>query len=104
MSSHIAPRSFRYLPMVALLAVNLIGAAGGTPCAAAKPPAPTLESLTVSPAALEFRHHSQPHALQVLAATADGYSLDLRAQAKFTVADPKIATGDDQGWVRPVAN
>jgi hypothetical protein len=90
--------------MVALLAVNLIGAAGGTPCAAAEPPAPTLESLTVSPAALEFRHHSQPHALQVLAATADGYSLDLRAQAKFTVADPKIATGDDQGWVRPVAN
>jgi hypothetical protein len=78
--------------------------ASGRSCVAAETPAPSSGTITVSPAALEFRHHRQPHALQVLAATADGYSLDLRAQAKFTSADPKIATVDDQGWVRPVAN
>jgi hypothetical protein len=40
----------------------------------------------------------------VLGATADGYSLDLRPQAKFTTADPRIATVDAHGWVRPVAS
>src|SRR5205823_5769978 len=34
----------------------------------------------------------------------DGYSLDLRGAAKFTSADPKIASVDKKGWVHPVAN
>ena len=61
-------------------------------------------SVTVQPAAVELRHQRQPHALQVLGTSADGYSLDLRSQAKFVSADPKIATVDAEGWIRPRAN
>ncbi|HKI35917.1 MAG TPA: DUF1553 domain-containing protein [Gemmataceae bacterium] len=61
-------------------------------------------SVTIHPASLDLRHHRQPHALQVLATTADGYSLDLHSQAKFTSADPRIATVDEQGWVHPVSS
>ena len=53
------------------------------------------------PTSLDLRHHRQPHALQVLGTTADGYSLDLRAQAKFTSADPNIATVDAQAGSGP---
>jgi hypothetical protein len=60
--------------------------------------------VTVHPAALELRHHRHLHSLQVLGSTADGFSVDLRAQAAFSSADPKIATVDAAGWVRPVAS
>jgi hypothetical protein len=67
-------------------------------------PAVVPASVSVQPTAIELRHHRQPQSLQVLGTTVDGFSLDLRPQAKFTSADPKIAAVDDKGWVRPVGN
>ncbi len=61
-------------------------------------------SITVQPGAIEIKHQRHPHALQVLGASADGFALDLRTQAKYASADPKIASVDAEGWVRPVAN
>src|ERR1019366_890046 len=61
-------------------------------------------SVIVQPAVIELKHQRQPHALQVLGTSADGYALDLRTQAKYASADPKIAVVDAEGWVRPVAN
>ncbi|MBI3822372.1 MAG: DUF1553 domain-containing protein [Planctomycetes bacterium] len=61
-------------------------------------------SIVVQPAGIEIKHQRHPHALQVLGASADGYTLDLRAQAKYASADVKVATVDANGWVRPVAN
>src|ERR1017187_9386244 len=66
--------------------------------------APVPASILVQPAAIELKHQRQPIAIQVLGASADGYSLDLCNQAKYASADPKIATVDAEGWVRPVAN
>jgi hypothetical protein len=65
---------------------------------------PVPGSVTVQPTAVELRHQRQPHGLQVLGATADGYSLDLRSQSKFASADPRIAIVDEQGWIHPVAS
>ncbi len=81
---------------LAALAAYLIFA----PVAPAQEPA----SVAVSPAAVTIRHHRQPHSLQVLGRTADGYSLDLHAAAAYASADPKTATVDATGWVRPVAS
>jgi hypothetical protein len=61
-------------------------------------------SLSVSPARIDIRHHRQPHAIQVLGAASDGFSLDLRGNARFTSANPQVATVDDTGWVKPVAS
>lgn len=61
-------------------------------------------SIAVYPAAIEIKHQRHPHALQVLGISAEGFSLDLREQAKYTSADPKIAVVDADGWVRPVAS
>jgi hypothetical protein len=58
----------------------------------------------VSPTSIEIRHQRHPHSIQVLASSADGYSVDLRSQTTLTSADPKIATVDAAGWVQPVAN
>jgi hypothetical protein len=58
-------------------------------------------SVTVSPAAIEIRHHRQPFALQVLGTTADGYALDLRDAATFASDNPKVAVVE-AGWVKPV--
>lgn len=66
--------------------------------------APVPASVTVQPAAIEIKHHRHTHALQVLGASADGFSLDLRTQAKYTSADAKIAAVDASGWVQPIAN
>jgi hypothetical protein len=66
--------------------------------------APISASIAVQPAAIEIKHHRQPVALQVLGASADGYSLDLRTQAKYASADAKIASVDAEGVVRPIAN
>jgi hypothetical protein len=81
------------------LGLTLLAVLAGTHADAAPPAA-----VTVSPAALELRHTRWPHALQVLGTTADGYSLDLREQARFQSADPKIAVVDAGGWVRPVSS
>jgi hypothetical protein len=72
-------------------------------CVADEPP-PVAASIAVHPTTIELRHQRRPHSLQVLGASVDGYSLDLRAQVKFTSADSKVATVDDKGWVRPIAN
>jgi hypothetical protein len=100
MRFQIVPRSLS--PFRFFLALLACGGAGCPALAADGLEAPS-GSIIVHPAALDLRHHRQPHALQVLGTSADGYSLDLRARAKFTSADPKIAAVDEQGWVRPVA-
>jgi hypothetical protein len=80
----------------------------GTSCvplrATAEEPAPVPASIAVHPTQLDLRHQRQPHSLQVLGTSANGFSLDLRAQAKFASADPKVATVDEKGHVRPIAN
>jgi hypothetical protein len=60
-------------------------------------------SITVSPTALTITHHRQPHAIQVLGTSADGYSLDLSAAATFATDNPKVAVVES-GWVRPVGS
>jgi hypothetical protein len=95
-------RSFRMpllLAGVLAIAVCTVARHGNAGQSAAVP-----TSVSVHPAAVDIRHQRQPHSLQVLGATADGFSLDLRSDAKFIVADAKIATVDDNGWIRPVAN
>src|SRR4051794_2196533 len=82
------------------LALGMV-AAFAVPGEAAGPPAVAWQ---VHPAAVELRQHRQPHSLQVLGTTPDGYSVDLRSQARFTSADPRVATVDEQGWVRPVSS
>src|SRR5262245_38601403 len=84
----------RFLPLLtlALLAAPALG----------QDPVPT--SVTVHPPAVEIRQHRHPHSLQVLAASADGYTIDLRDQAKFASADAKVVAVDDKGWLRPVAS
>lgn len=81
--------------------LGLLLAAAGV-CAGQGAPVPA--SIAVHPAAIEIRHPRQPHAIQVLASSAEGFSLDLRSPAKFTSADAKVATVDAEGWVRPVGN
>jgi hypothetical protein len=65
-------------------------------------PAFAADPVTVSPTVIEIKHHRHPHAIQVLSATPDGFSVDLRDTAKFTVADPRIAAVE-AGWVKPLA-
>jgi hypothetical protein len=67
-------------------------------------PALAADSFVISPTSIEIRHHRHPHSIQVFTTSADGYSLDLRSQATFTSANPKIAIVDASGWVQPVAN
>jgi hypothetical protein len=83
------------------IAVTVVGVFVPALCPAAEPPT---ASVAIHPTTLTLRHHRQPHALQVLGTSADGYSLDLRSEARFASGDPRIATVDDQGWVRPVAS
>ncbi len=61
-------------------------------------------SFEVHPATLELHHQRRPHSLQVFATTADGYSLDLRNQARFQSAHPQVARVDEQGWVHPLSD
>jgi hypothetical protein len=60
--------------------------------------------IAIHPTALEIRHQRHPHSLQVLGTTAEGFTIDLRGQAKFVSADPKVAIVDAQGWVRPLSS
>ncbi len=86
----------RWYPRSVPLSVLLAGAVFLAPCQAAGPQAAPV-AITVHPSAIELRHPRQPHSLQVLGTTADGYSLDLRSEARFTSANPGIAVVDTQG-------
>src|SRR5258707_4494420 len=86
-----------------LLAVVLFGTIAGSACLAVEP-VPAAGTIRVHPTSLDLRHHRQPQSLQVLGLTADGYSLDLRSQARIASADPRITRVDKQGWVHPVTN
>jgi hypothetical protein len=93
------PRRF-----IALLAIMMLVDSTAALGQAQESLTPVPASVTVHPVSIDLRHQRQPFALQVLGVSKDGYSLDLRPQAKFTSADPKIASVDAKGWVRPVAN
>ncbi|HEV3387319.1 MAG TPA: DUF1549 domain-containing protein, partial [Gemmata sp.] len=82
----------RDISIVTLLAITPFGVCAADPV-----------SVAVYPTTIEISHQRQPHSIQVLATTADGFSLDLRDAAKFTSTDPEIATVDS-GWVRPVSS
>src|SRR5690242_3486289 len=91
--------------LTSLFALSLIAAFAGSPCRAAEEPAPkSAAPIRVFPATLDLRHARQPHSLQVLGTTADGYNLDLSGIANFASADPRVATVDQRGWVQPVGN
>jgi hypothetical protein len=75
---------------------------GGAPfCVAEDAPMPA-GAIKVEPAAIELHHPRDVHRVQVLGASATGFSLDLLKQAKLTSADPTIATVDEGGVVRPI--
>src|SRR3954465_9415222 len=96
-----AMTSFRSSLKLALLAATV---AVPSVRAADEPASTPAGPVSVHPATLEIRHHRHPHPLQVPGATADGYTLDLRDQARFASADPKVAAVDERGWVRPVGS
>ncbi len=97
--------AFRSSPILpGLVAAFIAGTAAGSPCQAADEATPMAGSISVHPTVITLRHPRQPHSLQVLGASADGYSLDLHAQARFTSADARIARVDELGWIHPVAN
>ena len=88
-----------------LLTLSMIAASASSFCHAADAPVPSPAGpITVQPTSLDLRNSRQPHSIQVLGATADGYTLDLREKAKFVSADPKVAIVDELGWVRPIGN
>lgn len=60
--------------------------------------------IQVLPNTITLRQVRQPHSLQVLGATTEGFTIDLREQARYVSADPRIAVVDERGWVRPVAS
>jgi hypothetical protein len=82
----------RPLSILALLTLAPIGVHAGEPV-----------SVAVYPTTIEINHLRQPHAVQVLGTTVDGFSADLRDVARFTSNDPKIATVES-GWVRPIGS
>ena len=61
-------------------------------------------SIAVHPAEISLNHQRNLFAVQITGASAEGYSLDLHPQAKFQSANPAVATVDERGIVRPVAN
>ncbi|MBA4189942.1 MAG: hypothetical protein C0467_18310 [Planctomycetaceae bacterium] len=64
-------------------------------------PAFAADPVAVSPTSIDINHHRKPHAIQILATSPEGFSVDLRDIAKFTVADPKVAV-IEAGWVKPL--
>jgi hypothetical protein len=88
-----------------VLALSLVAFVAGPSDPAVANPAPaTTGPITVHPTALDLRQPRQVSSLQVLSTTPDGYSLDLREQARFVSADPRVATVDEQGQVHPAGN
>lgn len=65
---------------------------------------PTLVTIRVHPTTIDLTHHRDPRSVQVMGIDAEGYTIDLRTEAKYTVADPKIATIGTDGWVKPVTS
>jgi hypothetical protein len=90
--------------MVARAAKVLLALVIAPVAIAADEPAPVPASVKVHPSSIGLRHPRQPHSIQVLGASADGFSVDLRPQAKFASANPAVAAVDEHGWVRPVAD
>jgi hypothetical protein len=88
----------------ALFALSLAAWFAGSVCGAAEPAPVVPANLTVQPTSIDLRHQRHFHSLQVLGASADGFTLDLREQARFASADPKVAAVDERGWVRPVGS
>lgn len=86
------------------LALFVAGVCGGAVSHAADAPPAVYKSLGVSPSEFVLRHPRQPQSIQVLATTADDFSVDLRSTAKFTVADGKMVRVDSQGWAWPLSN
>jgi len=86
-----------------LLAAVVLGVTGSA-CRAADEPVPVPGSIMVHPTTLDLHHVRHLHSLQMLGATPDGYTLDLRPQARFTSGDLRVATIDERGWVRPVGS
>ena len=74
---------------LSLFVVALVLAADVLAVRAQQSAAPVPASIAVQPAAIELGHVRQPVAIQVLGAAADGFSLDLRDQAKFSSADAR---------------
>ena len=94
----------RWFPLVVILVGLTAGSAWGAAPPRARPADAPIVSVRVHPAAIDLRHQRRPHSVQVMGTTSDGYSVDLRSQARFTSADAKIATVGADGWVRPVSN
>ena len=94
----------KFLPyrilILGLLHVGCFNASGW----AQDPSKPVPASIRVEPTAVTIKHQREPVSLLVLGESADGFSLDLRSQAKFVVADPKIAAVDANGWLQPMSN
>ncbi len=63
-----------------------------------------ISAFEVKPETLEIHHPRQPHSLQVFRVNSEGFSVDLRHQAKYKSADTKVATVDESGWITPVGN
>jgi hypothetical protein len=86
------------------LCLFALALAAPAPARAADEPAPQIVAVSVQPTAIDLRHHRQPWSLQVLGTTADGYTVDLHAQARYASAAPTVAVVDARGWVRPVGS
>lgn len=97
------------LSVVLSLASSTFAAAPASVVPAAPPRSADAAEVTVGPVAvfpakLELTHVRRPQSLQILGTTADGFSVDLHAKAKYASGDDKIAAVDAAGWVRPVAS
>jgi hypothetical protein len=66
--------------------------------------APTATSFVVVPENVELRQQRDTQSIQVLGTSADGFSVDLHTQAKYTIADTKIAEVTNDGIIRPLTN
>jgi hypothetical protein len=62
------------------------------------------QAFEVSPTSVEFRHQRHLHSVQVFGTNPEGYSVDLRSEARVTSADPKIVVVDELGLIRPLSN
>lgn len=60
--------------------------------------------ITVLPTSITINHHRHPHSIQVLGASSDGFSLDLRPQATIRSGDAAVVRVDADGWIHPVGD
>ena len=64
----------------------------------------TASAFEVSPSAVELRHPRHLQSVQVMETDKAGYSIDRRADAVLTPADPTIVTIDENGRLKPLAD